>query len=162
MITEYENLVTGDSVDIEPVPDMEGEGEDFTDEAELMGACAMMGDDDILDAMDETPELLGIVLTAVLMRRRQKKIFRRKFKRKLRGMSRRKKRKMFRAWRRARRRKKIRKGFKIFRYIRFPIASAIGRAVIKRKARKAGMTPSQYMKAKRQKRRGRRTTRRLL
>lgn len=157
MITEYEDLVTGDSVEIAP-PDLEGYDE--IAEPELVDAVDLMGDDEVIEAMDETPELIGFVLTAVMRRGLQRRRFKRKFRRKLRGMSRRKRRRLFRSWLRQRRRKRLRKVGKVAAIFRFPIKSAIGRAVVRRRARKAGMTSKQYMRARRERRRARRKARR--
>lgn len=152
MIQEYENLVTGDNPDDEII---------YTDENELLGACELMGEDELKEAWEENPEILGMAMGGFFSRLRKRIRSRRKYRKSLRGLSRRARRKALRAYRkkavkkaRQARRQRWKKAFKKIRVAStaFIPGGRFRLAIMRRRAKRAGIPLAQYMKQRRRKR----------
>ena len=134
MITDFDELL--------------GTGKIAATETELIGAIDTMPDDDLIEAMEEEPEVLGQFLTMALMRRRKKK----KFMRKLKGMSKAKKRRLWKAHlkkTRKKRKKKRRRGALLTFLPISPVGKLALHLAMKRKRKKKRLAAKKRAAAKR-------------
>jgi len=151
MITEYENLVTGDYPEGTVM---------YTNENELLGACELMGENELREAWEENPEVLGYAMSGFFSRLRKRIKSRRKYRKSLKGLSRSARRKAMRAYTkkavqkaRGERKKRIKKALTKFRIAStaFIPGGRFRLAILRRRAKKAGMPLAEYIKSRRRK-----------